>query len=186
MSFATRAASTSPQASAIRCSARSMPAVTPALVARAQAVSGPFIAAHVRRGDLTRQTTVKDFESLVQFTPTQWFVQALLALKARPRWHDLPVRIFSDGSDEELGPLLRIPGCERTTTSSSVGDMLALANASLLLASGHSTFSMWASFMGRMPTLYAPGKLQQALHDGEPGAFEGEWVAGTPLPAAIL
>jgi hypothetical protein len=154
----------------------------PAILERAKATSVPFIAAHVRRGDLTRQRVVADIESLTQFTPTRWFVEAIRLLREAPDWRALPIRIFSDGSDDELAPLLSIPGCQRATTGSSVGDMLALASARLLLASGYSTFSMWASFLGRMPTLYAPGKFQQPLFDAESRAFEGEWHPGSRLP----
>ena len=92
---------------------------------------------------------------------------------------------MSDGSPEELQDLLRLDNCELVPPRSAIADILLLSRAEVLLASGYSTFSMWGSFLGRMPTLYAPGKMQQRLFDPGCGVFEGEWHPGTALPSGM-
>ncbi len=146
-----------------------------------EAFKSPFIAVNVRRGDMTRQKKIP-LDKVLQYTRDEWFVAAIKALRAESRWRVMPVKIISDGSRDELREILRLPDCELVTTGKAAGDILLMARASLLLATGYSTFSMWASFLGEMPTLYAPGKLQQKLFKPGTDSFEGEWKAGEPLP----
>ena len=153
----------------------------PEALSSADQVETPFIAANVRRGDMTRQNKIP-LSKILQYTPTEWFVAAIEAIRADPKWQSMPVKIVSDGSADELQELLALENCELVTTGKAVGDILLMTRADLLLASGYSTFSMWASFLGEMPTLYHPGKLQQRLFPWGASIFEGEWKAGDPLP----
>ena len=151
----------------------------PTAIRRADEVKMPFIAMHVRRGDTTRQKIPAS--EILQVTPTEWFVEAIDAIRSDARWRDLPVKVFSDGSPDELKEILARPGCEFATTNKAIGDIFLLSRASLLIASGYSTFSMWGSFLGKMPTIYHPGRLQQkVLRDLH--IFEGEWKPHHPLP----
>jgi hypothetical protein len=152
----------------------------PLAVSRAANYDTPFIGVHVRRGDTTRQKIAPS--EILQVTPTEWFVAAIDATHKDARWRNLPIKVVSDGSRDELKDVLRLPGCELVTTKKALGDILFLARASLLLASGYSTFSMWASFLGQMPTLYHPGRMQQKLFPAGLNVFEGEWRPGEPLP----
>jgi len=153
----------------------------PQALAGAEKVKAPFIAVNIRRGDMTRQKKIP-LDKILQYTPDEWFVAAITALRAKSKWRDLPIKIISDGTRDELRDILRLPGCELVTTGKAVGDILLMAKASLLVATGYSTFSMWASFFGEMPTIYAPGKMQQKLFRTESKSFEKEWKAGDPLP----
>ena len=67
---------------------------------------------------------------------------------------------------------------------SAIGDILLLSKASLLFASAHSTFSMWGSYLGGMPTLYYPGKMDQRVFPPEAGICERVWTPGRALPSA--
>ena len=40
-----------------------------------------------------------------------------------------------------------------------------MAKARLLVATSNSTFSMWATFLGRMPTVYYPGQTNNVTGD---------------------
>lgn len=142
----------------------------------------PFIAMHLRRGDMSRQN--KPMDQVLQFTPDEWFLAALKAIRADAHWRDLPVKVVSDGSELELRRIVREPSVQWVTTEKAVGDIWLMSRASLLVASGYSSFSMWASFLGQMPTLYAPGKMQQRLFEPGCPVFEGEWREGEELPAA--
>jgi hypothetical protein len=148
---------------------------------RANRIEEPFIAVHIRRGDQTRQQKIP-LSKIVQYTPIEWFVAAIKALRTDPRWETQPIKVFSDGSRDELKEVLDLPDCELVTTKKAIGDILAMARSNLLLASGYSTFSMWASFLGEMHTLYAPSKMQQKLFGSRSNSFEGEWTSNTPLP----
>ena len=111
--------------------------------------------------------------------PIEWYIQVLEAVR-RHTGHAHRARVFSDGTEAELAPLLSLPGVQRVEYGSSIADMLALSRARLLIASG-STFSMWASFLHQAPTVWYPGKWQQRLHERDDTEFE--WSPGNALPA---
>ena len=75
----------------------------------------------------------------------------------------VPIVVFTDGRPEEVRELTELKGVRYHDRKPAITDLLMLSNADLLLASGRSTFSMWASFLGEMPTIYAPGKMQQRV-----------------------
>jgi len=58
----------------------------------------------------------------------------------------LPVRVFCDGTDDELRPLLGLDAVERVERAATITDKLALSQSSALIASG-STFSMWGCYL---------------------------------------
>jgi len=66
---------------------------------------------------------------------------------------DLPIRVYSDGHDAELAPLLAMDGVTRARSSDDINDLIAMASASVLVGS-HSTFSRWAAFLGNMPVIW--------------------------------
>ncbi len=108
---------------------------------------------HIRLGDFKGSRA----------TPIQWYINTLNKLTADVG-HDWPIYIFSDGTDEELMPVMRLPNTTRLTFGSSLADLLALSKAHLLIGSAGSTFSQWASFLGRMPVIWPSGSLTQHLY----------------------
>jgi hypothetical protein len=126
----------------------------------------------VRLGDFS--------ESIRQ--PLEWYQDAVAALRAelaRP----LQVRIYSDGDASELAALLSMPGVEFTPGRSSVTDMLELSQASAIVASS-STFSMWAAFLDRVPSVWYPGRMWQRPTD-DPD-FHIEWRSGETFSAGFV
>lgn len=132
-------------------------------------VTRPFVGVHVRLGDFQAPNSVDKIESgaVNKRIPLPWFRECIARL--RPLIGELPVFVFSDGQDDELRELLAVPGVQRASAGSSAGDMLALSRARLLIASG-STFSMWASFLGRMPVIWHKGQLRCRLYPRSPDA----------------
>lgn len=122
------------------------------------------ISLHVRLGDFAVAKSVEQLNAGKANTrvPLEWFVDALRGYRD-VHGSDAPAYVFSDGSDEELAPLLSEPKCRRLGFGSSVADLLALGNSRHLIASG-STFSMWASYLGRMPVVWYPGQLKCRLY----------------------
>ena len=136
---------------------------------------GDSITVHVRLGDfkLGRQTTELD-----------WFVETIRELRSH-LGEGTRVHIFSDGTDEELRPILDLGGAGRLSFGSSVADILALSRSRVLLASARSTFSMWASYLGRMPIVWPGSALDSRLYYDQP-ELEISREPGAALPSAFL
>jgi hypothetical protein len=154
---------------------------------RPEGVVSPFIAIHVRRGDLTRQGfTRTELLDVKQFTPLSWFVSMAKAARRLEAAQSLRLIVFSDGSPEELAALLALDGVHLQRSRRAITDLWLMSKASALFASGFSTFGMWASYLGGMPTVYAPGKLQQRVHGGRAGGLELELAEGERLPPGMF
>jgi hypothetical protein len=121
-----------------------------------------YIAMHIRRGDFSASAR----------TPLDWFVEALRAVRASAS-AVTPAIIVSDGSAADLAAVLKEPQVALIRTRVPLGDMLALAGARVLLASG-SSFSAWASFLGGMPTVTGPGH-SMAWFGVAPRTFVGQF-----------
>ena len=142
-----------------------------------------FIAMHIRRGDLTRQGfTPEELLAVQQYTPISWFSSMARMIRQCPELADLPIVVFTDGSDDEVSEVLGHKNVQLHRRLGAIADMWTLAHATLLFASGYSTFGMWASFLGRMPTVYAPGKLSQPVQAGAAEAMEIELAAEAEWP----
>jgi hypothetical protein len=141
------------------------------------------IGIHVRRGDFVQpgsyEEMINQHNSLL---PLDWYVGALQAVRAATS-RETRAYVFSDGSNEELAPLLDLPAVERADFGSGLGDMLGLSRSRLLIASG-STFSMWGSYLGQVPAIWHPGKLLQHLLLEHPER-EIEWSEGDALPSWV-
>jgi hypothetical protein len=119
---------------------------------------------HVRLGDFSIPKNQDVLKSGAQNyrIPLSWYVHQVKQLRQEVN-RDVPVYIFSDGRDNELSELLSLPNCQRISFGSSIADMLALSKSNILIASG-SSFSMWASYLGRMPVIWYKGQLRQKLY----------------------
>lgn len=101
------------------------------------------IGIHVRRGDLMT-------------TPLDWFVQTLKSVR-NALGFCAEAMVVSESFSANLKKLLQEDQVRYVSTESAIGDILALAKTKVLIASGGSSFSAWASFLGQMPTLAPPG-----------------------------
>ena len=121
------------------------------------------ISVHVRLGDFIPPDKAATEKGALNYRiPISWYIQQINQIREYVKC-DIPVYIFSDGKDIELAELLALPNVRRITFGSSIADLLALANSNVLVASG-STFSMWASFLGRMPVIWHKGQRKQKLY----------------------
>jgi len=146
---------------------------------------GKIIAVHVRLGDFAVSA---DSASLRKGAsnfriPIAWYVEKIEQIR-KLTGQDMPVCVFSDGTDEELSSLLLLANVKRVSFGSSIADLLAMSHSSILVTSG-STFSMWASYLGRMPVIWFPGEMRQKLYY-EPDLLEVESGKGEELPMQFL
>lgn len=136
-----------------------------------------YIGLHVRRGDFAVATTQQLSTGGALRTPTSWFRDTLRMIRRRIGT-DVPARVLTDGRASDVAELLAEPNVTLVRTGAPLGDLLALAHARVLLASG-SSFSAWACYLGGMPTATHPG--QSVAWFGVPGEdFLGAFDPAAP------
>jgi hypothetical protein len=159
-------------------------------IARSPPVSAghhPYIGIHVRRGDFSipaSSQVLRDGAECFQIG-VDWYVAALRALRSALGDH-VDARVFSDGAESELRALLTEPRVTLASNGTALDDLFALSRSATLIASG-STFSMWGSYLGGVPTVWHPGQRRQRILDRSDAKndLEPEWTSGT-FPAAFL
>ncbi len=120
------------------------------------------ICMHVRLGDFSR-VSLEELKNGKHCSalPIEWYVRIADNLRDIVG-KNIKIYVFSDGTDDELADLLKLPNTERFTTGSAIGDILALSTAGVFIASG-SSFSMWARYLGRMTTIMFPNQVKQEI-----------------------
>jgi hypothetical protein len=140
-----------------------------------------FFAVHVRRGDFTvpaSDQVIRAGHHNYQL-PLEWYIEALRALRGARACANVPALVFSDGAPEALAALLAEPHTRYVSPTSAATDLLHMASAAALVASG-STFSMWASFLGQVPAIWHPGQRREHVIEGDAAAsVEPEWEGGS-------
>lgn len=119
----------------------------------------PCIAVHIRCGDFREQGPDEDFARIGNVrTPLAYFETLIGQIRARRR-ENLPVTLFSDGTDAELAPLLALPNVTRSNAGNDVVDLLLMSRASLIVSAAGSTFSQWSGFLADAPLLMHPSHI---------------------------
>lgn len=141
------------------------------------------ITLHIRLGDFQAPTEEKLRRGEFVRMPLDWYASIIETIRAETE-QKIPCFVFTNGSLDEVSSILRLGNVEILSFGSSIADLLAMTQSNLLVSSA-STFAMWASFLGRMPTIYFPGQIKQRLYYDNP-KFEIEWKKGVPLPTTVL
>jgi hypothetical protein len=88
-------------------------------------------------------------------TPVRWYADVLQRLlEFRPGLRSV---VITDGTAEEIQPLLSLPGVELLRKRSAILDMLILGKARLIIGAGGSSFTAWGSFLSGAPTIILKG-----------------------------
>lgn len=147
--------------------------------------NGRGIGVHVRMGDFGRAPVAGTRLEMHgnRRVPLEWYVAMIRSVRAHA-CADYPVHLFSDGHDSELRELLCLPNVHRRGFNSSLADLLALSRCGLLVGSSGSTFSMWASYLGRMPVIWYPRLNPPKLYSRSE-RFEGDLFPGDSLPEKL-
>ena len=157
--------------------------INPSHINKVSGFNKKSIGIHIRMGDFE----VPQDEQILRDgnwnyrLPIKWYVAIIEQIRLIS---NLPICIFSDASDQELEDILTISNCRRAYFGSAISDVIALSRCKVLVSSA-STFSMWASFLGQMPTIWFPGQLRQKLIIDH-NIFEGEIDYTDKLPATII
>jgi len=147
-----------------------------------------FIAIHIRRGDFGKGTIedLRNGKTNLQI-PIEWYVSALRALR-KETVSSGKVIVFSDGTDEELSLLLLESNVERSTQKNALKDLLKMSYGAALIAS-RSSFSLWASYLGQIPTLYYKGARpwhEDIVDSGSCNSLEIEWDDDTSFESTFI
>jgi len=143
------------------------------------------ICIHVRLGDFKSPKNISRLEEQPRNyrIPMEWYIQQVIKIR-HVLSQETPVYVFSDGKDHELAPLLNMKNVKRLSFGSSISDLLALSQSNILIASG-SSFSQWASYLGRMPIIWHKGHLKNKLYHEKPNA-EIELGKNDHLPETFI
>jgi len=150
--------------------------------------STAHVAVHVRMGDFNAPVSIDALRqgSKNSRIPIDWYVDVVKTLRARAGAG--AVRVYSDGSDDALAPLLQLPGTTRSPKQASITDLLAMAQARVVVSSG-SGFSMWGAYLGDVPRICFRGQRFARVLQAPQGAgvdLEPECEAGHELPNAFV
>ena len=169
--------------------------VRPQYVGLADQAGRPVVSLHVRRGDFRKLAPNEDFKRVGGVrTPDDYFGDIVAGIRgvAGP---DVPITIFSDGTDSDLGFLLRLPGVARAERRNDVTDLLTLSRAKVIVTSAGSTYGEWAAFLSdgivlRHPDhIHAPirpERVRKIAYEGPPPRTADEWTAAWERWAPII
>ncbi len=141
--------------------ARLLETISPSIRLQLDSVlNKPFVAVHIRRGD---------FQTIGQAIGNEWYLKALdvaLADTAPPRGlkkEDLLIRVFTDGDAESVRFISLRPNVVVMPQAPAIFDLLMMSRSLALVGTSRSTFSMWAAFLGQMPSYWHPCAPPPAL-----------------------
>lgn len=101
------------------------------------------VAVHVRMGDYSYCPE--------WLTPLDWYKTIIELISSIN--NSLEFLLFSDGSDDDLKPLLEIANVKRIFFGNALADIYGISRCQLVIAS-NSTFSAWGAFIGNKPVLF--------------------------------
>lgn len=129
--------------------------ILPQAIANVPTGEHNVVAIHVRLGDFPAQYR----------TDLDWYVKVVELVAAKNTLsHQQKIWLFSDGSDEELKPLLHIPNVRRVYFGNALADIIAISRCRMLVGSD-STFSGWGAFLGNIPSVFAHVHYGRILDD---------------------
>jgi hypothetical protein len=143
------------------------------------------IGVHVRRGDKPPLPAGAPLLNGIPGMPTEWFVGALKSIR-RVLGFPAPARVFSDGSAEELRPILSLSNVTLAPHNPAIVDMLMLARSRIVITTANSTFSQWAVYLGAMPSLWYPQGRMRLNADREDYDAESDLAGNVPSAFASV
>lgn len=135
----------------------------------ADASVGAYVAVHIRRGDKPALPIgIEPPKDTMHWAiPTEWYVHCIRQVQELTG-NGMPVLIFTDAAASQIKPVLDLRNVRMAEPNSSIVDMLLMARARVLITSASSTFSMWASFLGRMPSVWFPSNWREKTNWNDP------------------
>lgn len=134
--------------------------IQPTLLKRVLDTKEPYIGIHARLGDgfTEPEPGIDGFTRTgwLQQTPVQWFKETLQLVR-KITGVNYKAYVFSDGTKDQLKPLLDETNTFLSPHKNAVIDLLSLSRSWVILGSGSSSFSAFATFLGSSHAFTAPG-----------------------------
>ena len=103
---------------------------------------------HIRRGDFRKI-------DYVELTPLSFFQELIKDIR-RAAKKELSVSIFTDGTKEEMLPLLEMNMVKMASPNPDLADLILLSKSPIMVISNGSSFSYWAAFLSEGSVLLHP------------------------------
>lgn len=153
----------------------------PSAASAAESLEPPRVVVNVRMGDFRVVSDGVDFSKVGQHrTPLGYFRSAIEGIRHFSGWQT-PVHVVSDGTRDELAPLLAIENVTLAPQRPAIVQLLWMRRAQAIVCSAGSTFGFWAGFLGEAALLHHPAHTPKPVRapDGNGGPFDGaaggEW-----------
>jgi hypothetical protein len=129
--------------------------------------SEAHIAIHIRMGDFSERATADALRQGAKNSriAVKWYADILKELRRRLGVM-VPARLYSDGPDHELSPILELDWVRQAPLAPAVTDLLSISAAKLLISSG-SGFSFWGAYLGHVPRINFPGQRMYRVLGGQ-------------------
>jgi Glycosyl transferase family 11 len=130
----------------------------------------PVISIHVRRGD---------FKSGNPITALSFFIEGIKIIRDQTK-SEWPVTVFTDAEENELQPLLQMPGVYLQKNQPDIVDILLMSKSKIILLSQSSSFSYWAAFLSEALVIIPMNDWQRQIGRAYPESLYKEirWQEG--------
>ena len=121
------------------------------------------IGVHLRRGDKETARFGEVYTGNPHLTfCDEWYVRCIASLR-HALGYPAKVKIFTDAHEDQLTRLLSLGNISVADRNPSLLDIMILSKSKILITTGTSTFSMWAAFLGQMPSIWYPGTMVRLI-----------------------
>lgn len=151
----------------------------PGVRSTAESLAPPVVVANVRMGDFRVVNQGVDFTKVGQHrTPLDYFRSAIEGIRHFSGCN-LPVQVVSDGTRDELAPLLTMENVTLAPQRAAIVQLLWMRQAQAIVCSAGSTFSYWAGFLGEASLLHHPAHTPKPVREADGRLYDGaageEW-----------
>jgi hypothetical protein len=141
----------------------------------------PKVCIQVRLGDFRVLKATEDFAKVGGVrTPIEYFINMTERIR-EVYGSKCPVTIVTDGSRNQVLPLLSLGNVELGPPNSKIVDILMMAKSNVLVPSAGSTFGYWAGFLGNCAIIMHPDHIHQPIRPDSANRqyYEGPAVGPT-------
>jgi hypothetical protein len=147
-----------------------------------------FVGIHIRLGDYPNIPKYEENNHVYYRLPITWYIECLEKIR-EVIGIQIKACVFSDGSEEEISPLLRLPNVIRSPFIESISDILAISRSSILITS-RSSFSLFGAYLGQVPSIWYGNRKTISSLGISPGgistSLEIEWQSGDMFPPEFI